>query len=146
MGIIKSAGLAIVYQKKLLILHPTNHRWNDGYSIPKGKLEKGEEPIDAAIRETYEEAGIQVPRELVGDEGVVIVYRKGKESKGKSYKRVHWFRVDIEDLSQLGIDSEILDQENLSLREVDWGGFIGGSELREKIFWRFLPIVSALEI
>lgn len=55
-----AAGIFIIRQdKKLLICHPTNHAV-DFWSIPKGKLDDGEEIIDAAIRETYEETNIDL--------------------------------------------------------------------------------------
>lgn len=55
-----AAGIFIVNRdKKVLICHPTNHP-ADFWSIPKGKVEAGEELIDAAIRETFEETNIDL--------------------------------------------------------------------------------------
>jgi 8-oxo-dGTP pyrophosphatase MutT (NUDIX family) len=55
-----AAGIFIVNSdKKVLICHPTNHP-ADFWSIPKGKVEAGEELIDAAIRETFEETNIDL--------------------------------------------------------------------------------------
>lgn len=55
-----AAGIYLVNKdKKVLICHPTNHR-TDFWSIPKGKVEKDEELINAAIRETYEETNIDL--------------------------------------------------------------------------------------
>ena len=55
-----AAGIFIVNSdKKVLICHPTNHP-ADFWSIPKGKVETGEELIDAAIRETFEETNIDL--------------------------------------------------------------------------------------
>jgi 8-oxo-dGTP pyrophosphatase MutT (NUDIX family) len=43
--------------KKILICHPTNASWKS-WSIPKGLKDPGEESFDSAIRELYEECGI----------------------------------------------------------------------------------------
>lgn len=60
MGKVLAAGIFLVNNKKeVLICHPTNHPV-DVWSIPKGKVEKGEEPVDAAIRETYEETNVDL--------------------------------------------------------------------------------------
>ena len=53
-----SAGLLILHNNKILLIHPTNAPWYGTYSIPKGKLEKDETIIQAAIRETEEEIEI----------------------------------------------------------------------------------------
>jgi len=53
-----AAGIFVIRKDyKLLICHPTNHDKNV-WSIPKGKIENGEDAMDAAMRETYEETNI----------------------------------------------------------------------------------------
>lgn len=60
MGKTIAAGVFIVNSdKKVLICHPTHHP-ADFWSIPKGKVEAGEEMIEAAIRETFEETNIDL--------------------------------------------------------------------------------------
>jgi 8-oxo-dGTP pyrophosphatase MutT (NUDIX family) len=55
-----ASGIFIVRKdKKILICHPTNHK-KDFWSIPKGKVDKGETLLDAALRETYEETNINL--------------------------------------------------------------------------------------
>ena len=63
-----SSGLAIIYKGQILLVHPTNSRWYSTYSIPKGHVDAGETNVEAAIRETKEEIGVTVPRELIGPE------------------------------------------------------------------------------
>jgi 8-oxo-dGTP pyrophosphatase MutT (NUDIX family) len=52
-GHITASGLVIENDKVLLILHPYIQRWFQ----PGGHIDSGESPIDAAIREVYEETG-----------------------------------------------------------------------------------------
>jgi len=60
MAKVLAAGIFLVNkEKQILICHPTNHP-ADVWSIPKGKIENGEEALDAAIRETYEETNIDL--------------------------------------------------------------------------------------
>ena len=44
---------------------------HDSWSLPKGHIDEGETPIDAAIREIYEETGIINPK-LVKKLGIMI--------------------------------------------------------------------------
>ena len=55
-----SAGILVVQQNRILLAHPTNAPWYGTYTIPKGKIEVNENPLQAAIRETYEEVGIRI--------------------------------------------------------------------------------------
>lgn len=60
MGKTIASGIFILdKERKILICHPTNHPW-DVWSIPKGKVEKDEDFIVAAIRETFEETNVNL--------------------------------------------------------------------------------------
>lgn len=55
-----AAGIFLLRENaRILICHPTNHA-PDFWSIPKGKLNNGETPLQAAIRETFEETNIDL--------------------------------------------------------------------------------------
>ena len=57
-----AAGLFLLRKDgRFLVGHPTNHL-PDFYSIPKGKVEKDELHLQAAIRETFEETNIDVSK------------------------------------------------------------------------------------
>ena len=60
-----SAGLAIVFDGKILLGQSRGRKEGTGYGISKGGIEEGESHLDAAIRETYEEFGIKVPKSLI---------------------------------------------------------------------------------
>ena len=55
------------------------------WGIPKGKVEPGEEPIDAACRETIEEVSILVRKEGSHLNGPVELKATKKNSKGGNY-------------------------------------------------------------
>lgn len=52
-----SAGVIITNGDHILLGHVTNHTYWD---IPKGQMDPGEAPIQAAVRECAEETGLQV--------------------------------------------------------------------------------------
>lgn len=59
--IIDTFGIFIIDSTgKLLICRPTGIRCNSGWSIPKGKSEGSESKKDAALRETWEETGLDL--------------------------------------------------------------------------------------
>jgi 8-oxo-dGTP pyrophosphatase MutT (NUDIX family) len=60
MGKVTTCGVFIINKNnEVLICHPTRHPQTE-WSIPKGKIEKGEDFVDAAIRETFEETNVDL--------------------------------------------------------------------------------------
>lgn len=58
----KTAGIFLIRRdNKLLIAHPTKLP-KDRWSIPKGGIEEDEYPTDAAVREMFEEANVDVSK------------------------------------------------------------------------------------
>ena len=67
---------------EVLLVHPSgNYNRRAPWGIPKGELDEGEEPLDAARRETREETGVEA--------GELIPL--GHIDYTKSRKRVHCF-------------------------------------------------------
>ena len=139
----KSSGLVIRYNNMLLLAHPTKSAWTGTYSFPKGKIEDGETPLQAAIRETREEVGLNIPEEWIDKNDKIIYYTK----KNKNYKRVHYFLVDLtEDKKKLLFgDSLILPESKLQLREIDWSGFLKFEDAKLRIFWRFTELLKLIQ-
>ncbi|HEY8590484.1 MAG TPA: NUDIX domain-containing protein [Naasia sp.] len=74
----RSAGI-LLYRRspalEVLVGHPGGPFWAKkdagAWSIPKGELEEGEDPLDAAVREFGEELGLPVPVGPIVDLGEV---------------------------------------------------------------------------
>ena len=54
----KCAGGIIYNDKNEVVIVNQNH---DSWSLPKGHIDPGESPLEAALREIYEETGIKKP-------------------------------------------------------------------------------------
>lgn len=141
-SVAQSAGLAIVYNNKVLIGHMTGKGWWRTYSIPKGHLDPGESILQAALRETFEEVGIQVPKDLIPSNYLTCPYIK----KGKHYKDVHYYIVQIDSLDQIGLKNEIVPKSQLQMEEIDWAGFVPFKEAKKRIAPVMLPIIENLKI
>jgi 8-oxo-dGTP pyrophosphatase MutT (NUDIX family) len=69
---------------EVLVIHRPRY---DDWSLPKGKLNNGEEPADAALREVEEETGVTC---RLGPEAGVTRY---EDSRGRQ-KRVRYWVMD----------------------------------------------------
>jgi 8-oxo-dGTP diphosphatase len=78
---VRAAGGVVVRDGQVLVVHRPRY---DDWSLPKGKLERGESWEEAALREVLEETGVggRLLRELDGDR---YLDRKGRP------KRVRWW-------------------------------------------------------
>jgi 8-oxo-dGTP pyrophosphatase MutT (NUDIX family) len=139
-----TSGLAIIYNNKILLGHPTNSKWTGTYSIPKGMVEFGEDFLDTAIRETYEEIAITINKTQVKSGPYTYVYPSKR-------KRLTFYIVEINDLSEIGLSSEIVDntlfKPNNGILEIDWAGFIDLRDANKKAsnpMQNMLNIVKAI--
>ena len=53
-----TCALAVMHGTKILIALPTNGAWLHGWSLPKGIMDPGETYAQAALRECFEETGL----------------------------------------------------------------------------------------
>lgn len=140
----KSAGIIIILNNnKLLLSHPTNARWSNTYSFPKGHIEENESQIEAAIRELKEETSIEITEvRIIDKEPIVVQYN---DRKGKIYKEVYLFKVYINDISEIGLSDETLPKEMLQIEELDWCGFLTKEEAKTKIFYRVEHLLNLID-
>jgi 8-oxo-dGTP pyrophosphatase MutT (NUDIX family) len=139
--LLDTAGIAIVYDGKILLVHPANGSWvKPLMGIPKGKIEPGEEPMDAAIRETFEETGI-----LIRPDKLSPAVQSVEIWKGDKYRNsLHYLECKINDLSEIGLDSLKVPKSQLQSAEIDWAGFIKISEAYSKVINTQLLILDRL--
>lgn len=126
----KSAGLAIVYDNQILLAKTAGRKNKKSWGIPKGGIEPGESPIDAAIRETYEELGIKVDRSLI-DPNSHQLFVNAK--KWGYVKDIYYFIVHVEDLSQIGLKDLKVPTKQLDTDEISKARFMGSAEAFEHI-------------
>ena len=124
-----SAGLAIIYDNKILLAHTTSRGWFGSYSIPKGGIDKSESNLDAAIRETKEEVGITIPKNLIDKTEHTFTV----STKKYGNKIVYYYVVQISNLSQIGLKDLKVPKKQLQLEEVDWAGFLDYREATKRI-------------
>jgi 8-oxo-dGTP pyrophosphatase MutT (NUDIX family) len=60
----------------------------DGWSLPKGKLEAGESPEDAAVREVHEETGLRCRL------GAELSAQRYTDRRGRP-KTVRWWAMEV---------------------------------------------------
>ena len=138
-----SAGcLIILNKKKVLLGHPTNNSWNNCYSPPKGGVDAGESLLQAALRETREEMSIDIRLSQISNKEnpIQVDYYKKKEL----FKQVYLYVVSINSISEIGMETEILDKSRLQITELDWAGFLTKKEAQPKIFFRFWPVIEKM--
>lgn len=75
-----AAGLFLMRKDlRFLVGHPTNHKPNF-WSIPKGRLDENEEPLEAAVRETFEETNADVSKWRIVHNLPPVQYKRMKKT------------------------------------------------------------------
>ena len=80
-----SAGGVVIFGNAILLLKKFNGDW----VLPKGKVEKGENIRDTALREVFEESGVKA--EIIKYAGMVHYTYKSLKQNKTVYKTVHWY-------------------------------------------------------
>lgn len=71
---IEVVGCFLTYDDQILLLHRQNNKLQGNtWGIPGGKLEKGESPIDGAMREVCEETQFKLPQNKIEYLGKVFI-------------------------------------------------------------------------
>lgn len=98
---IEVAALFIEHDNRILLLHRQEHKSQGNlWGIPGGKLDKGETPLQAVLREIKEETGYDFSKQLIENLGAVYI-----EYNDKDHFVYHMFRTKlIEDPSAVKIN------------------------------------------
>ena len=88
-----TAGVWINYDNRCMLCLREDGRW----SIPKGHIQIGEEPVDGALRELVEETQIML-------NGTPELVKKVKKSNGDGYFHIFKFESDKKFIPRLDIE------------------------------------------
>lgn len=89
-----SSGGVVVFGNAILLLRKYNGDW----VLPKGRVEKNEELVEAAKREVKEETGVKT--EVIKYLGEIhYTYKSSWSDTGRTHKIVHWYMMKSPDLS-----------------------------------------------
>ena len=126
-----AAGVAIIWNSQILLVHPTGASWQkSSLGIPKGGIEKGEDILEAAVRELREETGIILqPGDLDPEPMVANYYKKN----GSLAWQLIYFTKVIKSLDEIGLSSSRVPKNQLQLDEIDWAGFVAIEQAYPKI-------------
>ncbi|MGL4599198.1 MAG: NUDIX hydrolase [Bacteroidia bacterium] len=105
--IIEAAGGRVRDSKNRLLMIFRSGRWD----LPKGKIEKGESPEVAALREVEEECGIG---QLSIERPLTITYHTYQQGQKYVLKKTHWFEMKCADKRKL------IPQEEEGITDVRW--------------------------
>src|SRR5687767_3391937 len=145
----QSAGLLFFRIHKsgleVLLVHPGGPFWSKkdagAWTIPKGEIEEGEDPLAAAIREVKEETGITA-------EGKFILLSPIKQKGGKI---VHAWALE-KDTDASGIKSNEFEMEwpprsgkKRTFPEIDKAGWFNLDEANIKILEAQRPFIHDLQ-
>lgn len=125
-----SAGLAIIYDNKILLGHAPGRGWYASYGIPKGGIDDGESKINAAIRETYEEVGIKISPSMIDKTEHTFALTSNKH---KYNKVVYYYIVMVDNLKDIGLTELKVPKKQLQVAEIDWAGFLDYSEAKKRV-------------
>ena len=82
-----SCGGVVIFRGKILLLYKNYRNKYEGWVLPKGTVESGEEYKDTAVREVYEEASVRA--------GIIKYIGKSQYSftvpEDMVEKEVHWY-------------------------------------------------------
>lgn len=105
--IIEAAGGVVRNQEGKILMIFRNERWD----LPKGKLDKGEKPEDAAVREVSEECGISKP-EI--SRPLPPSYHTFMQGDKIVLKKTYWYDMQSTDSSAL------VPQQEEGITDVRW--------------------------
>lgn len=130
------AGLVVIQNNKILLVHPKGSKWKYSYSIPKGHINPGEDLIDTALRETREEVGLNFKKNEIADTKLRFIDYVDKS--GNVYKRVYYYLL----FPSYKIKKSDLKAQQ---KEVDWVGFLSKSEAKKRINPKLKEVLKFLK-
>lgn len=115
-NIIKAAGGLVVNEGEVLLIYRLK-KWD----LPKGKLDKGEKPKNAAVREVEEECNVKVKL----GEKICHTWHTYKQNGRRILKKTYWYRMYCID------DTNMQPQLEENIEETKW---MNEAELKEALY------------
>jgi len=121
--VISSVKALLKYDNKYLILKEPLHH-GDIWDLPGGKIEYGEEPVDALVREVKEEVGI--PIKVIKSVGVWWFYSQNS----KHQVICHTFLCEPMGEFTIDMSKNPADEHFSEYRWLDINGILNNSEIK----------------
>lgn len=137
-----TSGIVFIYNNKILLLHPSNEKWNKSFSYPKGHVDIGETIKNAAIRETSEEIGVKIKENLLDNNNLYRIVNNDKDSIKIDYYYI--IKLDEKLFKKLFRSDPIVKNSKLQKKELDWAGFMKKEPSINKIKPRLKRVLDHL--
>lgn len=137
---VDSAGILLKCGDEFFLVHATGCQKMQGWGIPKGRVDKGETPEQAAVRETKEECGLTVsPSDI---KFLTIIDYNSRDEVGPVRKFLHVFLCEVSPEVmdyKFYCDSYFTDRKNSNIKipEIDdfgWFKLDKGRKIATKSF------------
>ncbi len=120
--IMSAGGLVVNDQRQVLFIFKRG-KWD----LAKGRVEKGQNPVDTAIREVAEETGITANKiEVVGK--LVPTWHSTRRKGRKYLKKTHWYLMKYS-----GNNDKLSPQYSEDIIECRWVSISGIDPLRPRM-------------
>ena len=86
-----SCGGVVIFRGKILLLYKNYRNRYEGWVLPKGTVEPGEEYKDTAIREVKEEVGLTVIPETIQEFGSVMRRQKSNVNEHTIFEQENFY-------------------------------------------------------
>lgn len=138
-----TAGIVFIYKNRILLVHPPNHKWSKTFSYPKGRIEKNESIIDCAIRETREEIGVNINKNLLKNNKPYRIVNIDEEFNGL-IKIDYFYVLYLNDImfNKIFKNDYIIKKYKLQKKEIDWAGFLTKDQSLKKIKPRLKKVLD----
>lgn len=104
--VIEAAGGAVFNEKKEVLVIFRRHFWD----LPKGKIDKGESPEEAAVREVQEETGL---KNVILGTHTTDTYHTYEEKGKRILKRTYWYNMTT-------TDKNLIPQQEEDIEKAEW--------------------------
>jgi len=131
-----TSGVVFIYGSYILLVRSTYGDW----SYPKGKVDDGEEIIDAAIREVSEEIGVIFPKEKL-IKVPLMETKPSKRSKGLKHFWYYRYELNIDEFEEYFNSLYEIPKGNLQTKEIDKAVFVPKKVAKKLLGKRFSVIV-----